>query len=48
MMHTRSDESWNASRSVDTTQTRWPASSAMRDSVPMTSSASLPSTRTLR
>ena len=48
MMHTCSEASWNASRSVETTQTRCPAFSALADSVPITSSASLPSTRKLR
>ena len=48
MMQTFSEASWKASRSVETTQTRCPAASALVASVPITSSASLPVTRKLR
>ncbi len=45
---TPSETSWKASRSVETTQVGTPRSSAMRVRVPITSSASRPSTDRLR
>ena len=48
MMLTWSEASWKASRSVETTHTLCPACSNCADSVPITSSASIPSARTLR